>query len=139
MWTFERSFTGFGECFDEFTLQDRLSITAKATVIELLGQDQRLEISQLDRYKEGKLLIQDCSVRFMDNVALFGMLDEVFVRENYKFNCEKGDSEGQAAFFYWSCSTKRRSCGRSHRAVLPRFGVTLHLSHASLLFGRAIV
>lgn len=70
------------------TSQDRLSITAEASVIELLGQDQYLEISQLDRYTEGEVVVQGYSVRFTDNVALFGMLDEIFVRENYKFHCE---------------------------------------------------
>jgi FkbM family methyltransferase len=65
-----------------------LSITAKASVIELLGQDQYLEISQLDRYTEGEVVVQGCSVHFTDNVALFGMIDEIFIRENYKFNCE---------------------------------------------------
>jgi len=53
-----------------------------------LGHDQYREISRLARYKEGELVVQGYSVRFTDNAALFGMLDEIFVRENYKFNCE---------------------------------------------------
>lgn len=65
-----------------------LPITAKASVIELLGNDQYRFISQLDRYCEGTLTIQSYSIRFTDNLALFGMLDEIFVRENYRFQCE---------------------------------------------------
>jgi len=85
--------------FRRITLQDRLSITVNASVIELLEQDQCLEMSQLDRYKGIKLLIHNYSVHFTDNAALFGILDEVFVRENYKFSCEKG-SNGQLTTFF---------------------------------------
>jgi FkbM family methyltransferase len=74
--------------FQRSVLRKNLPITAKASVIELLGHDQYREISRLDRYKEGELVIQGYSVRFTDNVALFGMLDEIFVRENYKFHSE---------------------------------------------------
>ncbi len=74
--------------FQRSALPVRLPITAKASVIELLGRDQYHAISQLERYKEGKVIIQGYAVNFTDNVALFGMLDEIFVRENYKFHCE---------------------------------------------------
>ncbi|MDP2759237.1 MAG: FkbM family methyltransferase [Sideroxyarcus sp.] len=74
--------------FQRSVLRKSLPITAKASVIELLGHDQYREISRLARYKEGELVVQGYSVRFTDNAALFGMLDEIFVRENYKFNCE---------------------------------------------------
>jgi FkbM family methyltransferase len=74
--------------FQRSDLPVRLPITAKASVIELLGEKQYREISQLERFKEGELVIQGYSVRFTDNAALFGMLDEIFVRENYKFHCE---------------------------------------------------
>ena len=66
----------------------RVPIIAKASVIELLGNDQYREISQLDRHIEGELVVQGYSMHFTDNGALFGMLDEIFVRENYKFNCQ---------------------------------------------------
>lgn len=73
--------------FQRSVLRKSLPITAEASVIELLGQNQYHEISQLDRYKEGVLVVKGYTVRFTDNAALFGMLDEIFVRENYKFNC----------------------------------------------------
>lgn len=66
----------------------RVPIIAKTSVIELLGNDQYRETSQLDRYIEGELVVQGYSMRFTDNGALFGMLDEIFIRENYKFNCQ---------------------------------------------------
>jgi len=74
--------------FQRSVLRKSIPVTAKASVIELLGHDQYREISRLARYKEGELVVQGYSVRFTDNAALFGMLDEIFVRENYKFNCE---------------------------------------------------
>jgi len=74
--------------FQRDALPVRLPITAKASVIELLGNEQYRAISQLDRYKDGELVFQGYSVRFTDNLALFGMLDEIFVRENYKFDCQ---------------------------------------------------
>lgn len=74
--------------FQRSVLRKSFPITAKNSVIELLGHDQYREISRLARYKEGELVVQGYTVRFTDNAALFGMLDEIFVRENYKFNCE---------------------------------------------------
>ena len=54
----------------------------------MLGDEQYRDISKLARYIAGELVVQGYSVRFTDNAALFGMLDEIFIRENYKFNCE---------------------------------------------------
>lgn len=65
----------------------RVPVIAKASVIELLGEEQYSAISQLDRYTAGELEFQGYTLRFTDNGALFGMLDEIFVRENYKFEC----------------------------------------------------
>ena len=73
--------------FQRSSLHVRLPINAKASVIELLGNEQYRAISELDRCKEGELVFQGYSVCFSDNAALFGMLDEIFVRENYKFEC----------------------------------------------------
>ena len=70
------------------TLPECMPIAAKASVIELLGHEQYQSTSTLDRYKEGELVVQGYYVRFTDNLALFGMLDEIFVRENYRFQCE---------------------------------------------------
>ncbi|MDH4199244.1 MAG: FkbM family methyltransferase [Spirochaetia bacterium] len=67
---------------------ERLPITSNISVIELLGADQYHKISQMDRYTEGHLIIHGNTISFTDNVALLGMLDEIFVRENYKFYCE---------------------------------------------------
>lgn len=78
----------FLRLFQPSVLPARLPITAKASVIELLGPDQYHAISKLDRYTEGALVVQGYSVCFPDNLALFGMLDEIFVRENYKFHCQ---------------------------------------------------
>ena len=66
----------------------RKPVIAKASVIEMLGEKQYQEISQLERFKGGELVVSGQSVGFTDNVALFGMLDEIFVRENYRFNCD---------------------------------------------------
>jgi len=74
--------------FQRSVLRKSIPVTAKATVIELLGHDQYCEISRLARHKEGELVVQGYTVQFTDNAALFGMLDEIFIRENYKFNCE---------------------------------------------------
>jgi FkbM family methyltransferase len=74
--------------FQRSILGKSLPLTAKDSVIELLGNEQYRAISQLDRFKEGDLIFQGHSVRFTDNAALFGMLDEIFIRENYKFDCE---------------------------------------------------
>lgn len=65
----------------------RVPVIAKASVIELLGEVQYSAVSQLDRYTAGELEFQGYTLRFTDNGALFGMLDEIFVRENYKFEC----------------------------------------------------
>ena len=74
--------------FQQNALPVRAPTPAKHSVIDLLGQEQYLKISQLDRYKEGVAVVQGYTVNFTDNVAFFGMLDEIFVRENYKFNCQ---------------------------------------------------
>jgi FkbM family methyltransferase len=68
-------------------LRRKVPVAAKASVMELLGQEQYREISRMDRRQEGKLLVQGLRIAFTDNAALFGMLDEIFVRENYKFAC----------------------------------------------------
>lgn len=68
------------------TLPQHSPTAAKTSVIELLGQEQYHTISNLARFKEGQAFVQGYSVRFTDNLALFGMLDEIFVRNNYKFH-----------------------------------------------------
>ncbi|MBU0620445.1 MAG: FkbM family methyltransferase [Gammaproteobacteria bacterium] len=73
--------------FQRYILRNKMPVAARASVIELLGQDQYREISRLDRRQEGELIVQGLRIRFTDNGALFGMLDEIFVRENYKFVC----------------------------------------------------
>lgn len=73
--------------FRRDVLRRKVPVVAKASVVELLGQEQYLEISRLDRLREGELVVQGMRISFTDNGALFGMLDEIFVRENYKFVC----------------------------------------------------
>lgn len=74
--------------FKRSVLHKRVLITANTSVIELLGHDQYHEISKLGRCKEGEFSLQGYYLHFTDNAALFGMLDEIFIRENYKFHCQ---------------------------------------------------
>ena len=75
--------------FQPSVLPVHLPITAKASVIELLGDDQYRAISQLDRYKEGELVVQGYSVRFTDNASSYS---ECWMRFLYgkttSFDCE---------------------------------------------------
>lgn len=74
--------------FQRSILRKPLPTITTSSVIDFLGTDQYREVAHLERYKQGTLVLQGCSVRFTDNVALFGMIDEIFVRQNYKFNCK---------------------------------------------------
>ena len=56
-----------------------------AGVKELLGEQQAMAISSLPRYTKGEVSFDGMTIVFNDNVALLGMLDEIFVRQNYAF------------------------------------------------------
>lgn len=55
-------------------------------VDELLGTEQARAIAAMPRYTRGMVKFDDVSLSFNDNVALLGMLDEIFVRQNYAFS-----------------------------------------------------
>jgi FkbM family methyltransferase len=54
-------------------------------VNELLGEEQASAIAAMPRYTRGEVNIDDVTIAFNDNVALLGMLDEIYVRQNYAF------------------------------------------------------
>ena len=56
-----------------------------AGVNELLGEEQGLEIAAMPRYTRGEVNFDGVVLAFNDNVALLGMLDEIYVRQNYAF------------------------------------------------------
>lgn len=74
--------------FQRSVMRQTAPITAASSVIEFLGKDQYLAVSRLGRYVSGNVVTGGLSVRFTDNLALFGMLDEIFIRENYRFDSE---------------------------------------------------
>lgn len=63
-------------------------LKAAPDVRELLGDEQFEKISRMPRYTEGKVYFDGLSVDFNDNGALFGMLDEIFIRQNYLFTAD---------------------------------------------------
>ena len=58
---------------------------ASEGVKELLGEQQAMAIFALPRYTRGEVSFDGMTLVFNDNVALLGMLDEIFVRQNYAF------------------------------------------------------
>ena len=56
-----------------------------AGVKELLGEEQALAVSALPRHTRGEVSFDGMALVFNDNVALMGMLDEIFIRQNYAF------------------------------------------------------
>lgn len=61
-------------------------LTPSVGVNELLGEEQALEIAAMPRYTRGEINFDDVVLAFNDNVALLGMLDEIYVRQNYAFS-----------------------------------------------------
>ena len=55
-------------------------------VDELLGAEQAQAIAAMPRYTRGEVKFDDIALVFNDNVALLGMLDEIYVRQNYAFS-----------------------------------------------------
>lgn len=54
-------------------------------VNELLGEEEALEIAAMPRYTRGEVSFDNVVLAFNDNLALLGMLDEIYVRRNYAF------------------------------------------------------
>lgn len=54
-------------------------------VNELLGEEQASVIAAMPRYTKGEVGFDNVVLAFNDNVALLGMLDEIYVRRNYAF------------------------------------------------------
>jgi FkbM family methyltransferase len=52
---------------------------------ELLGEEQASVIAAMPRYTRGEVNFDNVVLAFNDNVALLGMLDEIYVRQNYAF------------------------------------------------------
>ena len=61
------------------------ALKPSAGVNELLGEEQALAIAAMPRYTRGKVSFNNVVLEFNDNVALLGMLDEIYVRQNYAF------------------------------------------------------
>lgn len=62
-------------------------LKASAEVTELLGDQVARHIAALPRRTPGEVEFNGISLAFNDNVALLGMLDEIFVKQNYLFSC----------------------------------------------------
>jgi len=56
-----------------------------AGINELLGEEQVSAIAAMPRYTRGEANFDNAVFVFNDNVALLGMLDEIYVRRNYAF------------------------------------------------------
>jgi hypothetical protein len=56
------------------------------SVENLLGLEQFNELRKMPRFSNGLVKVRDTSIYFNDPISLVGMLDEIFVRENYKFS-----------------------------------------------------
>jgi len=51
----------------------------------LIGDQQYEKISAMPRFTKGQVEFEGMTVRFNDNVAFIGMIDEIFIRQNYLF------------------------------------------------------
>jgi FkbM family methyltransferase len=61
------------------------ALQPSAGVNELLGEEQALTIAAMPRYTRSEVNFNNTVLAFNDNVALLGMLDEIYVRLNYAF------------------------------------------------------
>lgn len=61
-------------------------LQASLGVSELIGAEVAKSIAAMPRRQPGSVEFAGMKIGFNDNVALLGMLDEIFVRKNYEFH-----------------------------------------------------
>jgi len=63
-------------------------LQSSAGVAQLIGPDAARSVAAMPRQQHGEVAFRGLKLRFNDNVAMLGMLDEIFVRENYAFDAD---------------------------------------------------